>query len=296
MKIPGVGRLVGTFSVLTVGGHCRMEPDRFETTHQKTKASTGKPDPHDPKHQQAKRGRVGLFVDTYAGNMGQKFTQGSPTHDSGWMGSDLSMLAAASDLRSARAVLQAASKGEAVLAKLDAYGDKTTPIVVLEPSCASSLGHDLPDLIKDKELGMRVVKRLTSIEALFASADVPLTSPLKQWLVHQHCHDKAVGTSTAANIDDVTIVGSTPDAVNAGARLPAFRYIEKVADDRFLPAAQQAHQNGETIVACGISCRHQLKDLAGIQALHWVEAVEPVETTMLTMTPLRPKLIILHTH
>jgi hypothetical protein len=35
---------------------------------------------------------------------------------------------------------------------------------------------------------------------------------------------------------------------------------------------------GKTVVACGISCRHQLHDFLKVEAKHWVEVVKPKTT------------------
>ena len=47
---------------------------------------------------------------------------------------------------------------------LDAYARQGLPILCLEPSCASALADDLPDLIDDAELGRRVAACVTMID------------------------------------------------------------------------------------------------------------------------------------
>jgi Fe-S oxidoreductase len=46
-----------------------------------------------------------------------------------------------------------------------------------------------------------------------------------------------------------------------------------VGQRRLFPAVQQAVAEGKTVIACGISCRHQLRDALGVEAKHWVEVV-----------------------
>ncbi|MFT7489068.1 MAG: Fe-S oxidoreductase, partial [Candidatus Promineifilaceae bacterium] len=46
----------------------------------------------------------------------------------------------------------------------------------------------------------------------------------------------------------------------------------KVGEETLLPAVRSAGADTE-IIACGFSCRHQIKDLAGREAKHWVECV-----------------------
>jgi Fe-S oxidoreductase len=36
---------------------------------------------------------------------------------------------------------------------------------------------------------------------------------------------------------------------------------------------RQAVAENKTVIACGISCRHQLRDALGVEAKHWVEVV-----------------------
>jgi hypothetical protein len=37
---------------------------------------------------------------------------------------------------------------------------------------------------------------------------------------------------------------------------------------------QRAIAEGRTVIACGISCRHQLHDALGIKAKHWVQVMQ----------------------
>jgi Fe-S oxidoreductase len=48
----------------------------------------------------------------------------------------------------------------------------------------------------------------------------------------------------------------------------------QVGEDRLFPEVRRAMSDGKTIIACGISCRHQLHDVLGVEAKHWVEVVE----------------------
>ncbi|MEM7313113.1 MAG: FAD-linked oxidase C-terminal domain-containing protein, partial [Planctomycetota bacterium] len=64
-----------------------------------------------------------------------------------------------------RGLLREAKKaGLATLQQLDAYASLGTPILVLEPSCASALVDDLPDLIDETELGERISKSIHMID------------------------------------------------------------------------------------------------------------------------------------
>ncbi|MBX2850721.1 MAG: FAD-binding protein, partial [Phycisphaeraceae bacterium] len=91
----------------------------------------------------------------------------------------------------------AKQKGEAVLRQLLPYADKDLPIVFLEPSCASAIADDLPDLIDDRELGEKVKANCHMLDDFLAAAldagelggrfvaDTDV-------LIHGHCHQKAL--------------------------------------------------------------------------------------------------------
>ena len=51
-----------------------------------------------------------------------------------------------------------------------------------------------------------------------------------------------------------------------------YELSRKIGEDRLFPAVRNV-EPGTQIVACGISCRHQLHDILGVTAKHWVEIV-----------------------
>lgn len=165
--------------------------------------------------------------------------------------------------------------GAATMAALDRLGGGTAPIVCLEPSCASALAHDLPDLIDDAACGRRVAGRIVLLDRFLADRSVPLEATAAQLVVHTHCHQRALfGT------DRLQPTGADCERLDAGCcgMAGAFGYQHHdlsvaVAEDRLLPAVRRAVAQGSTIIADGISCRHQLADLAGVRAHHWAEVV-----------------------
>jgi Fe-S oxidoreductase len=52
----------------------------------------------------------------------------------------------------------------------------------------------------------------------------------------------------------------------------------QIAEQRLLPAARVAVAEGKTVVACGTSCRQQLRDLAGVEAMHVVQVLKAQST------------------
>jgi Fe-S oxidoreductase len=47
----------------------------------------------------------------------------------------------------------------------------------------------------------------------------------------------------------------------------------QIGKQRLFPAIQRC-EAGTTVVACGFSCRHQIADGTGVNALHWVEVIQ----------------------
>ena len=226
--------------------------------------------------------RVGLFVDTYTGHMaphiGQRAIQ--LLEQAGWHVDVLHAGCCQRPRLSQGLLSEASTHGLRTLQNLNAYADAHTDIIVLEPSCASSLSHDLVDLVEDRACAQRVADRILSIENFFNKHDIRVRSTQANLSIHTHCHQNAVGnTAGMTEIDDCTIDAS---GLGCCGMAGAFGYQHydvsmKVAEDRFLPAMRKAQKNGNTIVTNGISCRHQLHDSIGVDAKHWVEVVELID-------------------
>lgn len=182
-------------------------------------------------------------------------------------------------------------KGTATMKKLDAWARRGVPILVCEPSCASSLKDDLPDLIDDAELGRRVAERVFVLEQFIEGElaagrrELPWkeangSAPL-EILFHGHCHQKAMNAATAVKKLLERIPGARVATIDCGCcgMAGAFGYEKehyelsmKVGEDRFFPALRAAAP-GTVIVADGFSCRHQIADGVARQARHAIEIV-----------------------
>lgn len=181
-------------------------------------------------------------------------------------------------------VREAKQLGAKTLANLDQFAQQNIPILCLEPSCASALTDDLPDLIDDAELGARVAANVHMIDVFLEREGVTLASDHAQVLLHGHCHQKALYGTGAIKRSFAAIDGVECREVDSGCcgMAGAFGYqhhelSEQIGEDRLFPAVREAVERGDTIVACGISCRHQLKDFLDVDAKHWVEVVRPGE-------------------
>lgn len=183
-------------------------------------------------------------------------------------------------------VKEAKKLGTQTLINLDTFAKQGLPIVCLEPSCASALADDLPDLVDDETLGKRVAAQVTMIDVFLEAQGVKLQSKYPDILLHGHCHQKALFGTKAIHKLAASTPGTTCKEVDSGCcgMAGSFGYehhdlSEKIGEDRLFPAVRKATKENKTIVACGISCRHQLHDFLGVEAKHWIETVEPVSKT-----------------
>ncbi|MDP6490521.1 MAG: FAD-binding and (Fe-S)-binding domain-containing protein [Kiritimatiellia bacterium] len=190
--------------------------------------------------------------------------------------------------RLSKGLVRTAKKhGTKTMEKLDVFAREGLPIICLEPSCASALKDDLPDLIDDVELGARVAGRIVMIDA-FLEAEVlagnipPLAFEPGDYALHGHCHQKSVFGTAAIHSHFGRTDDATCEEVDSGCcgMAGSFGYEHydlsvQVGEERLFPAVRKAVAEGKTILACGISCRHQLHDALGVGARHWVEVVRP---------------------
>ena len=178
--------------------------------------------------------------------------------------------------------------GLKTLRALDKFIKEGLEVVVCEPSCATALTDDLPDLIDDEELGIRIAEHVTMIDVFIAreikagNISPKFNSPSKDILIHGHCHQKAIFSTNAMKDVLGRIKGLTVREINSGCcgMAGAFGYekkhydlSQKIGGDRLYPAIRDRDEN-TTVVACGFSCRHQLLDAFGFKPKHWVEVVK----------------------
>ncbi len=179
-------------------------------------------------------------------------------------------------------------EGTKTMRGLEPYARAGIPILMLEPSCATALTEDLPDLIDDAELGRVVRAAVRPIEDFLLDeikagrCRLPwrtATAPIEKVLLHGHCHQKAIyGVQGAIALLSLT-GGLDAALIDAGCcgMAGAFGYEKahydismKMTEDRLLPAIHAAAPETR-IVAAGFSCRHQIADATGRFASHPIE-------------------------
>ncbi|MDX2247782.1 MAG: FAD-linked oxidase C-terminal domain-containing protein [Bacteroidia bacterium] len=181
---------------------------------------------------------------------------------------------------------EAKTDGEKTLRNLDVFVQEKIPIVAVEPSCASALTDDLPDLLDDAALGERIKRGVKMIDVFLAEEKaagrlkVTLELIADTNLLHGHCHQKALyGTKAmqqlvSGNGKSVKEIpsGCCGMAGSFGYEKEHYELSAKIGDRKLFPAIKSAEtQTG--IIACGFSCRHQIEHFTGRKARHWVEMV-----------------------
>ncbi|MEM8968659.1 MAG: FAD-linked oxidase C-terminal domain-containing protein, partial [Bacteroidota bacterium] len=183
---------------------------------------------------------------------------------------------------------EAKQQGGKTAKNLDTYLTNDIPVVVCEPSCASALNDDLPDLIEDEVLakrlqnGVQMIDQFLYREQAAGKIKVEFAVSSSELLIHGHCHQKALyGTQAMKNlletVPDLRVSevdsGCCGMAGSFGYEKEHYELSEKIGSSVLFPAVKNANK-GTQIIACGFSCRHQLEHFAGKKAKHWVETIQ----------------------
>jgi Fe-S oxidoreductase len=182
---------------------------------------------------------------------------------------------------------EAKLEGERTLRNLDAFIQQGLQVVVCEPTCASALTDDLPDLIDDEELGRRITEGVMMIDVFLArevdegKLKCAFLSPFGKILIHANCHQKSLyGTAAMMNLLG-RVPGVSVSEIDAGCcgLTAAFGYrkeqyeMSMAIGEQLLFPAIRSREEGTVVVACGFDCRRQIADGTGVQAVHWVETI-----------------------
>jgi len=152
-----------------------------------------------------------------------------------------------------------------------------TPIVVLEPSCASVFRDEATELLEGAEA--RRLSQQTFLLSEFLARDAPGWSPGMlegRALVQTHCHQKSVlGTDSAERaLRDLGLTVEEPNdscCGMAGGFGLEHRDVSMAIGERVILPAVRATAPETWIVADGFSCREQIRQGTGRQALHLAE-------------------------
>jgi Fe-S oxidoreductase len=158
------------------------------------------------------------------------------------------------------------------------YVERGVPIVGLEPSCLFSLRDELP------ALGFGKLGSSALLFEEYLARDpgrLALKEIEKRVLVHGHCHQKAFDAMPAVQKVLRLIPGVEPSVIETsccgmagsfGYEAEHYDVSMKMAELALLPAIRKA--GDALVVADGTSCRAQIADGAGREALHVARVLE----------------------
>lgn len=157
-----------------------------------------------------------------------------------------------------------------------------TPIVVLEPSCASVFRDEAANLLPD-DPRTAALKTQTMLLSEFLVRRAPQYAPAQRQrkiLVHMHCHHRAIfGVK-----DEVAVLSATGGDVKVldsgccgmagpfGFEQKSYA-VSQVLGERVLLPAVRAAEPGTVIVTDGFSCREQIAQNTDTRAVHVAEVL-----------------------
>jgi len=174
---------------------------------------------------------------------------------------------------------QARREAERTIAALLPLVERGVPVIGLEPSCILGFRDEIPALVRNEEARWLASRTLLFEEFVTRDIDAGLLrlAPIgKRALLHGHCHQKSFGAMADIERALRLVPGLVVETVESSCcgMAGAFGYgadtVEaslKMAELSLLPAVRQAPQDA-LIVADGTSCRHQIADGTGREALH----------------------------
>jgi FAD/FMN-containing dehydrogenase/Fe-S oxidoreductase len=168
------------------------------------------------------------------------------------------------------------------------YAARGVPVVGLEPSCLLTLRDELGAMLPGDESAKLAANALLLEEFLAREAQAGRLAlelkaqPGAKVLLHGHCHQKAFGAMPAVERALRLVPGLEVETVESSCcgMAGAFGYEAKhyvvsmkMAEAALLPKVRAADP-ATVIVADGTSCRHQIADGAGREAVHVARVLE----------------------
>lgn len=165
------------------------------------------------------------------------------------------------------------------LTVLRPYLEAGYEVAGLEPSCTALFRGDLAALLPGDPVGELLASRTRTFAELLADAPKPLEVSLDVETITQvHCHQHAVlgfaadeAAMAAAGVRNTTLdSGCCGLAGNFGFEKGHYEVSKAVAEDRLLPAVREAAES-TVVLSDGFSCRTQIAQESGRQAVHLAE-------------------------
>lgn len=158
------------------------------------------------------------------------------------------------------------------------------PFIFLEPSCASVFKDELLELFPKDERAKKLSGQVWLLaDWLMEKAPGAFAGRLEgaQVLIHGHCHHKADFGGPRSEIAVLCEAGAQVQPIEAGCcgmagpfgfEAEKFEVSKAIAEDGLLPAVRSAGPM-TIVVADGFSCREQIGQLGGREAMHFAEVL-----------------------
>lgn len=176
----------------------------------------------------------------------------------------------------------ARSQLQQVLQALSEEVRQGTPVIGLEPSCASVFRDELLKLFPDDPDAKRLADATWLLPDFLRHVGYQPRDPAdgRNVLLHGHCHQKAVfsGGAEAALLGVAGYACNAPEsgccgmAGGFGFRPETIAVARAIGEQKLLPAVRAAGED-TLIVASGFSCREQIRQSTGRPVLHVAEVL-----------------------
>ncbi|MBA3602952.1 MAG: FAD-binding protein [Parachlamydiaceae bacterium] len=183
---------------------------------------------------------------------------------------------------------EAKKRADALVVILFRYAEEGIPIVGLEPSCLFMMKDEFQGFVKQDEQLKKVQSSCITFDDFIYQHIVegvlplPLTFQEVDFKFHGHCHHKSSGgIKTSMDVLN-SLPGAQAIAIDAGCcgMAGSFGYEKEhyvismaIGSLKLFPAINKPSERIFQVVANGISCRQQIADGTGRQALHLAEVI-----------------------
>jgi Fe-S oxidoreductase len=176
------------------------------------------------------------------------------------------------------------------IAALAPYAEQGLPILGLEPSCLLTLRDEYLEFFPEDARAQRVAQAALLIEEYLTQpgpdgqplvSRLPLRRDAGQWLLHGHCHAKSLA-GTAAPLNLLRAAGAKVADSGAGCcgMAGSFGYESEhvalsleIGELKLFPAVRASQAAGVRVAAQGVSCRAQIAEGTGVEAVHPIEMI-----------------------
>ncbi|WP_426811633.1 FAD-binding and (Fe-S)-binding domain-containing protein [Pseudomonas sp. WOUb67] len=173
---------------------------------------------------------------------------------------------------------EAKSNLEQILTQLEPVLEDGLPVIVLEPSCLSVFREEMPGLFPNDKRAKQLEKSIMTLSEFIKSRALELPSINEDVRIHGHCHQKSCGGMEGEQ-GVLKKLGGKGQVIAAGCCgvAGAYAYHSKTApiakvigENEFKPHIDKIPQEA-AVVADGFSCRGQIRNVSGREAMHLAE-------------------------